>query len=103
MGYYDDDEVNRLVTNYKNAVNKVNELKESLAEANRNIDFIKRDRSTLIAEFDKMKEKFNDPTVFEGKYAKCMIAMYAILKSVSEEDSKTIIKNLLTELGEKYE
>lgn len=76
------------------------DLKTKLVKADDSVKLIRSDKDMALAELEKLKNRFSGLNL-EGKYVKCLTAMYAISNSVSEQSSKEIADGLLRELGEK--
>lgn len=75
-------------------------LTTKLSKSQADLKLMKSDRDSVTAEFNTLKNRFSGLDL-EGKYVKCLTAMYAISNGISEESSKTIVDALLKELGEK--
>lgn len=76
-------------------------LKQKLSEAKDDVRLVKSDRQTLLEQFEALKNRFNSTETLEGKYVKCITAMFAIAQGISNDEAKVVADNILKELGEK--
>lgn len=58
------------------------------------------ERKLAIDELEKYKNNFAKGDSLESKYAKVVVALFAITNSISDESAKSIAQSMLKELGE---